>query len=491
MDPDSQFDVGPILARFAASVQVRLWRRAELHYLGKGLGHGVCTRGLVAFLEGLRRKGLTEEASALRLAATASFWPGDRVGAAYPSADTSCPRCGAAVESATHRFWECPWISTLDADGDQARLGLAACLTSIAAVDEAEETLGVWCRGLVPLAWVEGVPRPPEKATWTLLGLQAPWRPGPADGGVLDVYTDASGGPHPSHSVLLRAAWAVVLLDRRRRAEGHALGPASALAGPLTGDLQSVPLAELIAVLMALRMSARAAPLVIHCDCQYVCSGVQQLLDGASPPTKKYAATWAAIARAIEARSAHTAIQKVKAHLSDLQLYACSLEEWRHAFGNQLADAFAKEAATAAEVEPGIARAQLALEARCQQVWRRLATVGAAVHRDPRSARPTMRPPGRREEAEQPAGLEDKELGPPSARAPAFSGRPSGARLAGFAAPALLRQAAAMPQAQQLGAQGCLAGLAGLGMRFAYWSAGQATTPRPGRPGPEGARAFG
>jgi hypothetical protein len=40
VDPDSQFDTAPILARFALAVQVRLWRRAELHYLGKGLEHG-------------------------------------------------------------------------------------------------------------------------------------------------------------------------------------------------------------------------------------------------------------------------------------------------------------------------------------------------------------------------------------------------------------------------------------------------------------------
>ena len=242
VDPDSQFDVGPILERYAAAIQVRLWKRAELHYLGKGLSGGVCGQGLAAYMAGLLRRGHTEEEAALRYAATAAFWPGDRVGAAFPNSDPSCPRCGAELETARHRFWGCPWISTLEVGDDQGHLGLEACLTTIAALDEAEAVPAFWCRGLVPQAWVEGVPRPPERASWTMMGRQAPWRPEPADGGVLDVYTDASGGPHPSHSVLMRAAWAVVLLDRGRQAEGHALGPASALAGPLAGDLQSIPL---------------------------------------------------------------------------------------------------------------------------------------------------------------------------------------------------------------------------------------------------------
>jgi ribonuclease HI len=78
----------------------------------------------------------------------------------------------------------------------------------------------------------------------------------------------------------MRAAWAVVILDRDRQAAGHALGPASALAGPLTGDLQSIPLAELTSVLMALRMASCAADLVIHCDCEYVCKGVHGVVRG-------------------------------------------------------------------------------------------------------------------------------------------------------------------------------------------------------------------
>ena len=44
-----------------------------------------------------------------------------------------------------------------------------------------------------------------------------------------------------------------------------------------------------------------------------------------------------------------------------------------------------------AAVGEEVARSQLAFDHRCRQVWERLATVGAAVHRDPRSARAPQR----------------------------------------------------------------------------------------------------
>ena len=96
----------------------------------------------------------------------------------------------------------------------------------------------------------------------------------------------------------------------------------------------------------------------------------------------------------VATRTAATSICKVRAHQTDHQLYACSLDEWRHALGNQLADTFAKDAARLAAAGEDTARTQLDLDSRCRLVWERLAMVGAAVHRDPSSARAPMRHPG-------------------------------------------------------------------------------------------------
>ena len=73
VDTEASRDTEAIIARITHSIQMKLWRRTELHYLGKGLHHGVYTRGLEAFLEGLRRQDRHEEEAALRRIATAAF----------------------------------------------------------------------------------------------------------------------------------------------------------------------------------------------------------------------------------------------------------------------------------------------------------------------------------------------------------------------------------------------------------------------------------
>ena len=69
-------------------------------------------------------------------------------------------------------------------------------------------------------------------------------------------------------------------------------------------------------------MMARAAPLIIHCDCEYACSGVNAMIPGTPPPAQKYAAAWAAVHRILCARSGATTIRKVRAHQTHAQLHA-------------------------------------------------------------------------------------------------------------------------------------------------------------------------
>ena len=46
----------------------------------------------------------------------------------------------------------------------------------------------------------------------------------------------------------------------------------------------------------------------------------------------------------------------MRAHQKHAQVHAASLQEWRHAIGNQYADSFAKLAARDAAIDPEAAR---------------------------------------------------------------------------------------------------------------------------------------
>ena len=84
-----------VLQRFDVAVQRCLWGRAHLHCEGAGLGVGAHARTVALFVMKIGARGKSEQAAALRLAATGAMWPPMRVARCFPDLSSRCPRCHA------------------------------------------------------------------------------------------------------------------------------------------------------------------------------------------------------------------------------------------------------------------------------------------------------------------------------------------------------------------------------------------------------------
>ena len=86
----------------------------------------------------------------------------------------------------------------------------------------------------------------------------------------------------------------------------RAVGPicmSAAIMGPLAGDEQSAPRAELTAAIMAMRATGRAVRLRIISVFEYVCHGGNRLVEGGGLP-KTNRDLWMELQQAMQKRSA-------------------------------------------------------------------------------------------------------------------------------------------------------------------------------------------
>lgn len=180
-----------------------------------------------------------------------------------------------------------------------------------------------------------------------------------------EVYTDGSGGANTSDVRLRRATWAVIV-KRGMTMQG-------AVAGTLSGPVQTNNRAELRAVLAALENTNVLSPLVAHTDSQYVHDKFCR------ESTSDAAANLAANADLWKEVWAHKAmrdvvVRKVKAHATeqDVQEGRISREDRQ---GNMLADAAAARAQTLVRVDPLLAVRVRARDQRTRQILKRLLAI--------------------------------------------------------------------------------------------------------------------
>jgi len=150
---------------------------------------------------------------------------------------------------------------------------------------------------------------------------------------------------------------AVCPKDDRLRRCGYGLyyGPGHPrnVSLPLRGPCQTVPRAELRAVLHCFKVAT--VPTVVLCDCLFVVKGVQQILLGSQPTRLDHQDLWKRIRSTIQFRGAEFfGIRKVKAHVTQQQVDEGVITEFERMM-NEGVDGLAKSAANAHAIDPELA----------------------------------------------------------------------------------------------------------------------------------------
>ena len=146
------------------------------------------------------------------------------------------------------------------------------------------------------------------------------------------VFTDGSGGSTGSDRRRRRCGWSVVQVDE----EGKALG---ILTGNIWGPLQTVPRAELIAVIRALK--SITGEMTLWSDCKYVVDGMHKIqFRPTLPLPKKNRTLWIDARKMIAARTSVFTMHKVLAHATHKDVKDRRLSPWER-LGNHIADKYA------------------------------------------------------------------------------------------------------------------------------------------------------
>ena len=261
-----------LLDHFAETVQARLWERAGNFFEGKGLNGGADLFAPKALLNRYQKQGRYADYGLLSAICVGDLWPAARRHEQGMIAVPTCPRCGEAPETLTHRHWHCEANSLIFEP--EVVTTQFFCERAMA---EAEDTPCFWNRGIVPLEWTVLPPPSDDQhligyGNWSLF----------KETSVL--YTDASRGNHTRDKRLRRVGWAVVAVG-----SGRVPDLLAAQGGPLPGTKQSVSRGKLFAAVAALKMADSSRPLELVPDCMNVVIGAQRT----SPFTgKRHADLW-------------------------------------------------------------------------------------------------------------------------------------------------------------------------------------------------------
>ena len=319
------------LDEVASFAQTQLWREAARKYLGRGLQCGVDWPASIALLQRIsKRSDGPSLVGLLEAFMCAALWPPGRSRLLAP-----CCKCGRAGQTLLHELYECTFLQSLR---DPAVVGTQH-LCAAASSEQSQECL--WLRGLLPAAMTEVSTPFPEVESWTVLGdsprLGTLWPGG-------TYYTDASGGAYGIIPQLRRCGVAGALLDGDKFIWGF--------HGPLPGRHQTIPRAELFAIVTVLRTVDPAASLVICTDSQIA---VRQFTAGRSATEASLNCdVWEDFWNCWDLRLQHcatTSLRWVKGHVDAASWfkYNCNLNDF---VGNGIADALANRAAADALLPP-------------------------------------------------------------------------------------------------------------------------------------------
>ena len=299
-EPHAASDIVDALAKDLTKLT---WVRASKHFLGGGLEQGLPSfEPALKVKRGLLRRAAEEKATATQDAAAGRARTGPMVSAAFRIAALEacnaggntvgcrflparpCPRCGAAAETARHRYFECPENSASELLEFEPAVGktqwMGKHLGNAAGVAGAdglpadgirafEECL--WGRGILPANRLENLRSDTEAASVELGSFCG------AAHASATVYTDGSGGPNWALKALRRVgagAASFELESGRGEDSQHWHFRSFGLLCCRVPGRQTVPRAETWAGAKAL---AAFGPSLLHwlCDASYTVQGAQ------------------------------------------------------------------------------------------------------------------------------------------------------------------------------------------------------------------------
>ena len=252
----------------------KVWQGAAKHWNGCGLEsgvdwtatlalHGQLTKSAEAAQKHSDQEGSAEadvldyligqetwhahSLSWLELLLTGGYWPSQRAAEVHPISPR-CPRCGGPYEDAAHLIWNCRANSSIQDERVQETQDLVA-----QARDGMKEYPCFWLRGILPKGLIPVCTPFSSECELDFVGDPPAglWPPG-------TFFTDASGGPHASYKLLRRCGIGIAMLQLDAPFfSDHALNESPMVwgaFGPLPGNVQTVPRAELFAMLTVVRM---------------------------------------------------------------------------------------------------------------------------------------------------------------------------------------------------------------------------------------------
>jgi len=184
------------------------------------------------------------------------------------------------------------------------------------------------------------------------------------------IFTDGSGGSTGSDRRRRRCGWSVVQIDESGRAIGI-------LTGSIGGPIQTVPRAELVAVIKAL--DNIPDDMTLWSDCKYVVDGMHKLQFRPDKPLpKKNRTLWIEARRLLSARANEFIIHKMLAHTTHKDVKDGKLSAWER-LGNHVADKYAGDAAERYALDSRLLERLDELDTIASDVLRRLVAINLDI----------------------------------------------------------------------------------------------------------------
>ena len=384
---EGQGDSRQLYESITLSVCAKNSKQVAAHWSGLGASRGARFDIVGAHVSSLRKSGKHDEAALLTAISTGACWSGARR-AAHGMQGVGidlCPRCLATgtsvVETDLHRYWQCPCnlLGSVRAIVDtqaMARFAIAEAAT-------------------FPLLWMRGIPST-QSLSFPLPANDIPILQvghfalvdNYESTSQLDIYSDGSGGARSRNPDLRRCGWAWCVVSQ-----------SGALSfcryAPLSGYPQTVPRAELSAVVDALETFPAQLAVNLHIDARYVVDTGIAVLEAMA--LKRHRASkihfqgkalramlgpnsdlWQRFITAVENRNPLIELIWIKAHATTVQLWSGIISPKDHR-GNAMADAFADSAAASAQLPSEVLDSYDMVAARSFKIRRRLIAVHVLI----------------------------------------------------------------------------------------------------------------
>jgi hypothetical protein len=270
----------PLLQYWRDDLEKGVWRAAAHSRLGAGLQEGADFTEAKKFLARLREAGQNKEAGLLECIVCAGLWTERRLCDTNRIDSSRCRRCGQEGADEVHHFWDCPDNANIQDDAVTATNHLR-----FQAAEQRDVATALWARGVTPTAKFPLVPSPPEEEHLCIkvcqqgrhqeladlddlrtpndhhdndddddpmgfgFGMDSPRHDreesphAPPPEAPITICTDGSGGAQ-QHHLLRRCGWGFAVYEGEKLLETW--------SAPLPGHHQTVPRAELYAIVQAL-----------------------------------------------------------------------------------------------------------------------------------------------------------------------------------------------------------------------------------------------